>query len=318
MKTFTKMSLIAALACSAAAVVNAQDAALPTYDPPVPTYPAEDVSPIFCETYGTSVELVDLTKEWGGVSQWAYAGTVSGNTGVLQLIGMDQEGPVDADDPEGTMYEWLAMTINPGPATKDYTYLHVDVWCEEETDFRIGLHTYYVPSTGSALECYFPAIESESMEPGKWYSIDFPLTELKYTQAENQPTASWEGAQASVLRFGNGPDLFDYAHIIYAANIYLFNGEPACLGGKIIEPETGVDMVEQNNFRAFVSNEELTCSANETIEALNVYSVTGQLVKSVAAGQQSLHLNVADLTDGLYVVAAQLANGQKATLRVVK
>ena len=253
------------------------------------------------------------------MSQWAYAGTVSGNTGVLQLIGMDQEGPIDADDPEGTMYEWIAITIGNAPVTKDYTYLHVDVWCEEETDFRIGFNTYYLPSTGAGQECYFPVIESESMEPGKWYSIDIPIADCKYTQAENEPTIDWGGAQANVLRIGNGPDLFDYAHIIYAANIYLFNGEPTCLGGKIIEPEeSGVDMVEQNNFRAFVSNEELTCSANETIETLSVYSVTGQLVKSVAAGQQSLNLNVADLTDGLYVVAAELANGQKATLRVVK
>ena len=313
MKTFTRMSLIAALACSAA-VVNAQDDALPTYDPPVPTYPAEDVAAIYAPDKYGEVEMTD--PGWGSKARFAYAGTASGNTGVLQIVGMDEEQPADDTN---TLYEWVAMNLNPSVTTKDYTYLHVDVYCNEATDFRIGFQTWYVPSTGAQLECYFPAIESESMEPGKWYSIDIPLTELKYTQADNQPTLNWEGAAAAMLRIGNGPDLFDYAHVIYAANIYLFNGEPTCLGGKIIEPEeSGMDMVEQNNFRAFVSNEELTCSANNAIETLSVYSVTGQLVKSVAAGQQSLNLNVADLTDGLYVVAAELANGQKATLRVVK
>lgn len=311
MKTFTRMSLIAALACGAA-VVNAQENdPLPSYDPPTPTYPAEDVAAIYApDTYG-EVEMTD--PGWGSKARFAYAGTASGNTGVLQIVGMDEERPADDTN---TLYEWVAMNLKPQADTKSYTYLHLDVYCNEATDFRIGFQTYY-PS--NIPECYFPAIESESMEPGKWYSIDYPLTELKYTQADNQPTLVWDGYGAALLRIGNGPDLFDYAPVIYIANIYLFNGEPACLGGKTIEPEeSGVDMVEQNNFRAFVSNEELTCSANETIEALNVYSVTGQLVKSVAAGQQSLHLNVADLTDGLYVVAAQLANGQKATLRVVK
>ena len=267
-----------------------------------------------------------VDPKWGAVSRFTFAGTESGNTGLLQIVGMDQEGPIEADDPTGTMYEWCAIRFTNEEGTndlqfntKDYSYLHVDVYCNDTTDFRIGFHTMYVPSTGAQLECYFPAVESDSMTPGKWYSIDFPLTDLKYSEPENTPTLNWEGANAVYLRIGNAPALFDYAHVIYLANLYLFNGEPTCLGGKTIEPEeSGVDMVEQNNFRAFVSNEELTCSANETIEALNVYSVTGQLVKSVAAGQQSLHLNVADLTDGLYVVAAQLANGQKATLRVVK
>ena len=213
MKTFTKMSLIAALACSAA-VVNAQDDALPTYDPPVPTYPTEDVAAIYAPDKYGEVEMTD--PGWGSKARFAYAGTASGNTGVLQIVGMDEEQPADDTN---TLYEWVAMNLNPSVTTKDYTYLHVDVYCNEATDFRIGFQTWYVPSTGAQLECYFPAIESESMEPGKWYSIDIPLTELKYTQADNQPTLNWEGAAAAMLRIGNGPDLFDYAHVIYAANI---------------------------------------------------------------------------------------------------
>ena len=314
MKTFTKLGLTAALVCGAA-VVNAQELQRPSYAPPVPEYPAEDVLSIFCDAYG-EVELTD--PKWGAVSTWEYDATADGSMGVLLLRGMDQEKPADAA-PEDTFYEWVAIQMNPNVNTKNYSYLHVDVYCNEETDFRIGMHTYYVPATGSPLECYFPAVESENMEPGKWYSIDFPIADLKYTNEDNQPTLEWGGAAAALLRLGNGPDLFDYSGEIYITNLFLFNGEPTCLEGKIIEPEeSGVDMVEQNNFRAFVSNEELTCSANETIETLSVYSVTGQLVKSVAAGQQSLNLNVADLTDGLYVVAAELANGQKATLRIVK
>lgn len=315
MKTFTKLGLTAALVCGAA-VANAQALQAPSYAPPLPTYPAEDVANIFCDAYG---EITLEDSKWGGVSTWAYAATADETMGVLLLSGMDQEGPVKEGDPTGTMYEWIAIKLTPKPELKLYTYVHVDVYCNEETDFRIGFHTMYNPSTEGQTEAYFPAIESESMEPGKWYSIDFPIADLKYTQAENEPTLEWSRANGDYLRLGNGPDLFDYSGEIYITNIFAFNGEPTCLGGKIIEPEeSGVDMVEQNNFRAFVSNEELTCSANETIETLNVYSVTGQLVKSVAAGQQSLHLSVADLTDGLYVVAAQLANGQKATLRVVK
>ena len=314
MKTFTKFGLTAALVCGAA-VVNAAE---PTYAPPVPTYPTEDVAPIFCETYGEPTEL--STPNWGAVSQWTYSGTADGSMGVLLLSGMDQEGPIEADDPTGTVYEWVAIQLNPLIETKLYTYFHVDVYCNEETDFRIGLHSNHPQD----IELYFPNIERGTMEPGKWYSIDYPIADLKYAQADNAvQEGMWLDGEkfrnANLLRIGNGPDLFDYSGEIYIANIYLFNGEPTCLGGKIIEPEeSGVDMVEQNNFRAFVSNEELTCSANNAIETLNVYSVTGQLVKSVAAGQQSLNLNVADLTDGLYVVAAELANGQKATLRIVK
>ena len=312
MKTFTKLGLTAALVCGAA-VVNAQELQRPSYAPPVPEYPAEDVLSIFCDAYG---ELTMETPNWGAVSTWEYDATADESMGVLLLKGMDEERPADVT---ATNYEWIAIQLTPKPELKHYTYFHVDVYCNEETDFRIGFHTMYNPATTGQTEAYFPAIESESMEPGKWYSIDFPIADLKYTNEDNQPTLEWAGANGELLRLGNGPDLFDYSGEIYITNLFLFNGEPTCLGGKIIEPEeSGVDMVEQNNFRAFVSNEELTCSANETIETLSVYSVTGQLVKSVAAGQQSLNLNVADLTDGLYVVAAELANGQKATLRIVK
>lgn len=316
MKTFTKIGLAAALVCSAA-MANAQTLTEPTYAPPVPDYPVEDVAPIFCDVYdpdGTKCVLSD--PKWGAVSTFDYAGTADGSTGALVFLGMDQEQPADVTD---TFYEWVAISLKPNVNTKTYTYLHVDVYCNEETDFRIGLHTYYVPSTASALEAYFPAIESESMTPGKWYSIDFPLTELKYTQEDNQPSLDWGGAAAALLRIGNGPDLFDYAGEIYATNIYLFNGEPKCLGGKVIEPESGIAAIENNyGFNTFVSNNMLNCRANETIKAINVYSVTGQVVKSVEVNNLTSNLSIADLTAGIYVVSAELANGQVASARIMK
>lgn len=313
MKTFTKIGLVAALVCSAA-VVNAGQ---PTYAPPVPDYPAEDVTPIFCDVYGEAYELSD--PKWGAVSRWDYSSTADGSTGALAFYGMDKKGPTEEGDPEGTYYEWSAIQFAPNVDTKSYTYLHVDVYCDEETDFRIGFQTFYVPSTGAQLECYFPAIERESMEPGKWYSIDIPLTELKYTQAENEPTLNWEGAAAALLRIGNGPELFDYAGEIYATNIYLFNGDPKCLGGKIIEPETGISIVNNNyGFKAFATENTLSCRADESIKAIQVYNVTGQVVKSVATESATASIDIADLTSGIYVVAAEFANGQKSSLKIKK
>lgn len=312
MKTFTKIGLVAALVCSAA-VVNAQ----PSYAPAYLEYPTEDVLSIFSDNYPEYTEL--STPTWGAKARWDYGSTADGSVGLLQLMDMDQEMP---ESETATVYEWIAIQFANLIETKAYTYLHVDVYCDEETDFRIGFHSNYPGDK----ELYFPNIKRGQMVPGKWYSIDYPLDSLQYTQADNQPeVGGWispENGQfrnANLLRIGNGPDLFDYSRNIYITNVVLFNGEAKCLGGKVIEPETGISIVNNNyGFKAFATENTLSCRADESIKAIQVYNVTGQVVKSVATESATASIDIADLTSGIYVVAAEFANGQKSSLKIKK
>lgn len=304
MKSITKISLIALFLCGFS-VMNAQ---VPTYTPPALEYDAEDVLSFVSDNYPDARDLT--TPNWGAVSKWSYSATADAtdDTGlVILLSGMDEEIPAGET---ATLYEWVAIQLTPLVETKAYEYFHIDVYCNEETDFRVGMHSNYPVNA----EVYYPAIAKGTMVPGKWYSIDYPIADLKYAEGDNSETAAWIGdneapRNANLLRFGNGPDIFDYSGGIYVTNMLFFNGEPTCLGGVVRDQESSINYVkDDNSFSASIKNGKLNYNAAETIGQVNVYSVTGQLAASFDANNTSGSYDVSDMASGVYVISASVGN----------
>lgn len=65
------------------------------------------------------------------------------------------------------------------------------------------------------------------------------------------------------------------------------------------------------------ANDVLKVSAAENIQSVALYSLTGQLVKSVVVDAKSATIDVANLTSGVYVAKASVA-GVQGTFKVVK
>lgn len=290
MKTITKLSLIALLLCG----FTFAKAQVPPTAPPDLTYPAEDVLSFISEKYGEAFPT--MATIWEPPSSWNYTGT-----------GDDQSIVVIRN------LDWLPIALNGNASLKDYTYVHVDVFCNVNTKFRIGFHSHYPDNK----EQYFPMIEEGTMEPGKWYSIDYSIDDFFLD--------GWEGNRAAnYLRFGgNMPGESNvYANEIYVTNFVLFNGEPTCLDGCIIEPPAGLLDVKESvpvPFNVSLAVNTLNCNSVETIKDINVYSVAGQIVGSVSnVNADSYKFDTSNLTSGAYIVSAKFANGAVSTKRIIK
>lgn len=299
MKTITRLNVITLLLLCIVSSANAQ---LPPTAPPDLTYDAEDVLSFFSEKYGEAREL--SSPNWGQASTWDYTATGDDEAGLLVIKNL----------------AWLPIQLKSLVATKQYEYFHIDVFCNEATDFRVGFHSNY-PVNGN--EVYFTAMESEKMVAGKWYSIDYPISDLKFN-ANDEETTTWmlpsgSYADANLLRFGNATDKYTYSTEIYMTNLILFNGTPTCVGGVVRDGGTGLSSTKNDSeFKAYVVNNELVYSAKETIKTINIYNISGQNVKSSKVNALASKSDVCDLASGVYVVSAELVSGYKVNIRVIK
>lgn len=285
MKKLTRLSVFAVMLCG----FSFMHAQVPPTAPPDPEYPADQVLSFFSEKYGEA--FPDMATVWNPPTSWDYTATGDEEAGIIVIRNLD----------------WLPIALGGNAQLKNYEYVHIDVFCNEETQFRVGFHRH---EPGNE-EKYFPMIEKEDMVPGKWYSIDYSLDDFFINE--------WGGGfDAHYLRFGgevDGPH--DFSDEIYITNFILFNGTPTCLGGVVREP-TGINGAkEATAFNEYAVNGTLHVSSGEIISKLDIYNVAGQLVKTIAMENTTGAFNVAGLNTGIYMVAAQYADGKNANQRIV-
>jgi hypothetical protein len=282
----------------------------PTTGSPIQTYPAADVLSFIGDTYmDKNVELIlSPLPNWGQTATWDYVGTADPERSCVIIRGLGGGG-----DPEK---KWIPIQINSPYEIKNYQYVHVDVYCNEPTSFRIGFHTNHP----SDVEIYFPTIQAEDMTPGKWYSIEYPLSDLFggtliSAKGEKWPTAeNGSPANANLLRFGNELDA-TYSDEIYIDNVFVFNGNPKFLGGS----SSFLKKVTTDDFTLYPTlvSSAFTWNSQKEIQKLTVYNITGQAVKSVESPAENT-IDIAALSAGTYIVSVQFADGTTTDKRIVK
>jgi hypothetical protein len=263
------------------------DAAVPPVNAPEPVdYLTEDpedldVLSFFGEKYGESTSL--STPNWGQTCTWDYAETGDGHE-VIVLNNLT----------------WQPIQFQSPREIKKYSYVHIDVFCNEETSFRVGFHSNHPVNA----EEYFPTIQVGDMTPGQWYSIEYPLSEFLA-----RPT--WSNANANLLRFGN-EDGVTYSNEIYIANMFAFNGTPTCLAN-----ESGIFQVDGgNSFRVYPLDDEFIIQTNNAVWEISIYNIAGQKAGSFLKVKDKI--NVSGLASGIYIVSVRFDNGTVATQKVVK
>jgi hypothetical protein len=99
---------------------------------------------------------------------------------------------------------------------------------------------------------------------------------------------------------------------------------PATEGNLIALPASTTSSIKSDNKAVQMAvspvpaQTELTINSSEIINQVQVYSLDGRMVKSIAADAKTMALDIRDLNKGTYVLSVQTSNGTKAVKVVVQ
>ncbi|MDR3217525.1 MAG: T9SS type A sorting domain-containing protein [Dysgonamonadaceae bacterium] len=229
----------------------AEGPAIPVETAPIPTIPVANVLSFLCssEVYPDATELTVLN--WGQTTIWDYAEVgVDGYAAFMKNL------------------NYLGLNMKSKQDISEYDFVHFDVYCGVETPFQFGWQGY----AGATEETYAPSI---TVTPGKWNSIDIPLSSWTEQGFDLRGT--------NVIRLGGGSTLI-YANEIYIDNIYVYKGSVS-----------GINKIEPVVSKVYTTAGGIIVNTNESVA---VYGVDGRLIKKTIANGN----NTIALTRGLYLV----------------
>lgn len=276
MKKFTFiMSLVLSFGIQNA---NAQD---PTVAAPVPEYPLSSVLSFYSGSQKYPDATTLSTLSWGQTATYDFAEAGDSECIVVKDLG------------------WLPIGMaRRQPDVLNHQYLHVDIYCNEETDFQIGFQGY---GDGGA-ETYFPAIRYTTT--GRWYGIDYPL-QLMTDQGFNL-------GLTNVLRIGGGAGK-SYASRIYLDNIFVFTGEPT---NPWEESSITSNLKADLTIYPTQVRESFFVTTDEQIKNIEITNAAGQKVISIENPDENI--NISSVSSGLYLVKVVLENGASTTKKIIK
>jgi len=167
-------------------------------------------------------------------------------------------------------------------------FLHIDVWTPNETSLSIS------PISKTTGE---KAFKLTPVKLNEWNSYNIPLSSFTIQ--------GLSVADIIHLKFvGSGKS------IIYLDNIYFFKGSITAMSD--LKSETTISYYPNP-----VMN-DLNIQSVTEIESVDVYTITGQKIKSVVLETSSAIVDLNDITQGTYFVAVTLKNGSRSIQKIVK
>ena len=168
-------------------------------------------------------------------------------------------------------------------------YLHIDVWTPNETSLSIS------PISQSTGE---KAVQLTPVKQNEWNSYNIPLSSFTIQGLSMSDILH--------LKFvGSGKS------IIYLDNIYFYKGLPLT---SISDTKSKPAI---NLYPNPVLN-NLNIKSETEIVKVDVYTITGQIIKSVSVKTHGAIIDLNDITQGTYFVAITLKNGTRSIQKVIK
>ncbi|MDR1022479.1 MAG: T9SS type A sorting domain-containing protein [Prevotellaceae bacterium] len=319
MKHFTKnITLGAAALLCAVAAANAQ---APTVEAPTPLYHADSVKSLISDKY-TAVNTLNSTNvSWSQNATYSFVGVGDGSA--MQISNLGEKG-------------WLPIALTSIVDLRDMDSVHFDLYCNENTSFRLGFHTSY-QYDGKAGEYYGPFVEYTT--PGVWVSYSYPasmLTDAGMTM-NNILYIRIGSDNAKSPQEGGTPDGIVYSDEIYLNNLFVFRGIPDAVPSEPDpddpddpdDPNTPDDPNETTGVKSLTNNhllkiypttvrDNLTLQATEDITEATIHSIAGQRVAKFNVNAASKILNLSALKAGSYIISVKTANGAAAHKKFVK
>ena len=192
--TATITAMLGPVPASGALTVNVETP--PSDAPPVPTVPPADVISLFSDPY-SDVPVDTWSAEWdqADVDDVVIAGNPVKKYSNLAFAGIEfTSAPIDAES---------------------MTHLHVDLWTNEATAFRIKLVDFgengvFGGGDDSEHEVTFGPASTPPIGPGRWNALDIPLSAFS--------GLAGRGHLAQLIISGSSPT-------VYLDNIFFYSGE---------------------------------------------------------------------------------------------
>ena len=189
--------------------------------------------------------------------------------------------------------------------TNGFTHFHIDIWTETATldkslNHKFSNHANLQPGETSAVEfstnnASNPALPNPN--PGGWISYDIPLSSLTIAG----------GASADRDKIGQYV-ITSNLGVVYIDNIYFYIETTASIGNN--------DLLGFSMYPNPVSN-QLKISAQEAISNVNVFDVSGRIVKSFTINNANATLDISDLSEGVYLIKYK-STGKAGAAKFIK
>jgi hypothetical protein len=124
----------------------------------------------------------------------------------------------------------------------------------------------------------------------------------------------------------NAPDEIAYTIVSNEDNTLILsiefqeNGYWAFTLVKEDEVSSSLRLSATNNFLVYpsIANSQINLKSDQAINVVSIYNYVGQLVISKSISGSSTQINVNNLTNGLYIVRAELLDGSIVSQRFIK
>jgi len=185
-------------------------------------------------------------------------------------------------------FNYQGIEIGSKVNASTFQYLHIDLWTPNETSLSIS------PISQSTGE---KAVQLTPVKLNEWNSYDIPLSSFTIQGLSM--------ADILHLKFvGSGKS------IIYLDNIYFYK-----------TPVTAISDNKSERAISYYPNpvfNDLNIKSETEIHNVDIYTITGQKIKSVTLRNQSAAIDLNDITQGTYFVAVTLKNGTRSIQKIVK
>ena len=244
-----------------------------------PVRDAADVISVYGEAYGTAIGLNNTTWDKSTFADETIAGNVVLK---VELSGGDFIG---AD---------LGQTID----ATNMTHFHIDYWLAGDLLTGQTMNTKWSNHSGGNGETSSFQDYNAAPEVGSWKSRDIDITAL------TGDTSRDELAQLIISLAAAGGT---YPSTIYIDNVYFYK-----------EATASINDIEINvNVYPNPVKDILNVISAESIDVVRIFDLTGRVVKQATPNKANFDLDVADLSNGVYLVKLNAGN-KEVTTKLIK
>lgn len=264
--------------------------------PTPPARPAADVKSIFSDAYTPIVADMNYLGLDGQPSNDNTFNTswCGATTSLVQIEGNNTNLVT------GLGCEGIAFLAGRFDAT-EFTHFHIDMWTASPTldkSFNVKFSNWN-GGAGEANAIEFSFNNSNFLtnpNPGNWYSFDIPLANFIPVVNANRN---------DLVQFVITSDL----GTVYYDNLYLHKNTVLSVN----------DFEAQNKVMVYPNpaNSVINLNANNNIEQVAIFTLTGQQVMFVQPNSNETSINISGLSSGMYIVRSTV-NGVESTSKVVK
>lgn len=180
-----------------------------------------------------------------------------------------------------------------------YGFVSFDYWAQP--GLPNGFRFVMISNSGGVTEHIYEIGTNEPLVTGEWKKVEIPMS--YFTNLGFSPTNFF---QWKTSPFG---DSVDNAGFVYIDNILLTVN--SVLSVNDFESQTKVTLYPNP------ANSAINLNANNNIEQVAIYTLTGQQVMFIQPNANETSINISGLNSGMYIVRS-IVNGVESTSKVIK